>query len=867
MSYPKENRMTYEYRRPGRRNMKSLSLSALVALTATTGVIAYQHTQLHPRPRIGAESSILHNGWTITPAGTQQKTGDMLMGGQFSPDKKLFAVVNAGYNEHHLYLLDAVTGNIKQSFPLPRAWNGVAWSPDGATLYVSGGGLARVYRFARTAQGTFEATTPIQLPSNLTPEPAEKPAEALTDKPEPAGEKGQAYVSGLAVSPDGKRLFVANFATDSLYAYSLPEGKMVTHRKLDTLAHPYCLRLAPDGKRLFVTESALKRIEVLDTANLQSLKTIPTDGHPNDLLFTQDGRLFVSCGSGNTVVALDAQTGQLRERISVTLTPQSPAGTTPNSLALSPDGKTLYVADSDNNDVAVIDITRTGRGHVRGFIPTAWYPTLVCATPDGKSILIGSGKGMGTGPNNRDNTKTQDPVERHYTYVGTLLHGLIGTVAVPDEKALVSYTRQVVANTPYSDALLKTPLLAPPTGSSPIPSKVGESSPIKHILYIIKENRTYDQVLGDLKDAQGKRIGNGDPSLTLFGETVTPNIHALAREFVTLDNTYCNGDVSGNGHPWSTAAYGTDIGERAWMQAYGGHAEWPLKDPDIYPPVGRIWDRCEQKGLSWVSYYYTWTTDNTTKHMSEIWKKGMSSRRDTENAELFIADLKQYEQTGKMPSFMIMSLREDHTNGTSPNAFTPEACVASNDQGVGKIVEALSKSKFWSSTALFVIQDDAQDGPDHVDAHRTEALVISPYTRKRGVDSTFYTTASLLRTMELILGLAPMSQYDAAATPMYRAFQKMSDKLDLTPYTCRKPGIDLNAKNGRTAFGAKESSKMDFSKPDQLTMAQVDQLNRILWHSAKGANTPYPGPVHRALLHPSGASSLSFSTNSERDED
>ena len=237
------------------------------------------------------------------------------------------------------------------------------------------------------------------------------------------------------------------------------------------------------------------------------------------------------------------------------------------------------------------------------------------------------------------------------------------------------------------------------------------------------------------------------------------------------------------------------------MQSYGGHAEWPLKDPDIYPPVGRIWDRCEQKKLPWASYYFTWTTDNTKKNMPAAWAEGFDKRREFENADIFNADLKRYEQNNNMPHFMIMSLREDHTNGTKPGAFTPQACVASNDLGVGKIVEACSKSKFWKEMAIFVIQDDAQDGPDHVDAHRTEALVISPYTRHHGVDSTFYSTTSLLRTMELILGLAPMSQYDAAATPMYNAFQ---NKPDFSPYVCLPARTDVMAKNGQTAYGARD---------------------------------------------------------------
>jgi hypothetical protein len=235
--------------------------------------------------------------------------------------------------------------------------------------------------------------------------------------------------------------------------------------------------------------------------------------------------------------------------------------------------------------------------------------------------------------------------------------------------------------------------------------------------------------------------------------------------------------------------------------------------------------------------------------MPQAWRQGFWDRRDTENADIFIADLKRHEQQNDLPRLMVMSLREDHTHGTSPGAYTPRACVASNDQGVGKIVAACSRSKFWKEMAIFVIEDDAQDGPDHVDAHRTEALVISPYTRTGRVDSTFYNTVSMLRTMELILGLPPMSQYDAATTPLYNAF---TSKPDLTPYDLRPPRIDLNAKNTQAAYGAAESSRMDFSIPDHLTEEQVEALNRILWHSIKGEKTPYPSSVRRGLFARSG---------------
>jgi YVTN family beta-propeller protein len=765
------------------------------------------------------------------------RVGDTLLGGVLSPDNTTFAFTNAGYGGHHLYLLDAQTGRVRQTVPLPRAWNGIAWSPDSTSLYVSGGGSPRIHVFHRGSTGAYVAASPIVI-GDLRAVPPEANGTANDTA------RGQAYVAGLAISRDGSTLYAANFATDTIYAISLPNGAVKARCRLKAGVHPYCVRLSPDGSMLYATLTPAKGVAVLNTGDLSLRRIIPVDSHPNDLLFAPDGRLFVSCGNSDTILALDTVTGETTERISVSLTPRSPAGATPVAMALAPDAKTLYVANADNNDVAAIDVSRVGKSRVKGFIPTGWYPSAVAVTPDGTHLLVGSGKGLGTGPSKNLKAPRKADSPEHFTYIGDLLYGLISTIPIPGDARLATYSRQVLANTPYRDAFVHEPGHAPLRGSSAVPSRLGDPSPIKYVLYIIKENHTFDQVLGDFKDQYGHRRGNGDPTLTLFGENITPNIHALARQYVLLDNLYCNGEVSGNGHPWSTGAYSTDIGERSWRLEYSGHASWALKDADLYPPAGRIWDECERKGLTYASYYYTWTTDNTHKNMPPVWLANLNKLRDFQNADLFIKDLKKYEQSNKLPNFMIMSLREDHTEGTTPGKFTPTAEVASNDLGVGKIVAACSRSKFWKRMAIFIIEDDAQDGPDHVDAHRTEGLVISPYVRRGRVDSTFYTTTSMLRTMELILGLPPMTQYDAAATPMYSLF---SSRADLTPYTSLPPRVDLMARNLSTAYGARESHQMDFSQPDRLTAKQVVALNHILWHSIKGADVPYPAPTRRAL--------------------
>ncbi len=826
-------------------------------------------------PGYGRDGILLHNGWKITPAGQHAVLGDMLLGCAPSPDGTLLALTNGGADAHHIYLVDSATGKVRQTLPVARAQSGLAWSRDGGTLYVSGGNSGRIHVLSRRANGSFETSAPLVLPD-------------IEEKPAQDSIKGAAYLSGLALSADGQTLFAANLATDTIYALALdaesgavpnsspPSGNganakdanakdaaekpvvVRAKRLLEARARPGCVRLSPDGSTLYVSLWGAGSVLALDPPQLETKRTLAAGRHPNDLLFSRDGRrLFVSCGNDDAVLALDPITGQASERIAMTLTPRAPAGATPSALALSPDERTLFVANSDNNAVAVVDVSRTGRSVVRGFIPTAYYPTTVAVSPDGKRLFVGSGKGLGTGPNAPPRALPGTPLSppdqfapRNYPYIATLLSGVLSTVAVPDETRLAIYTRQVLSNTPYRDALLQRPAQAPRPGTNPIPSRVGDASPIKHVLYIIKENRTYDQVFGDFRDKNGVRRGNGDPALTLFDEEVTPNHHALAREYVLLDNFYANGEVSVDGHHWSNGAYVPDAMQRTWPAQYGGKGAPPIRygdfgDPLAETPGGRIWDLCERAGLSYRTYYY-----HTDKNKSEEWAQARRAHeRDFNLADIFIKDLKGFEAGNNLPRFMVMALSEDHTSGTRPGAFTPKACVGSNDLGLGKIVEACSRSKFWKQMAIVVLEDDAQAGPDHVDAHRTVALVISPYTRRSHVDSTFYTTVSMLRTIELILGLPAMSQFDAAATPMYASF---TNAPDFTPYLCRPARIDLHAKNPATAYGAKASLALDFSAPDRLTVADEDTLNRVLWHSIKGEGAPYPAPVRRALLRPDG---------------
>jgi len=404
----------------------------------------------------------------------------------------------------------------------------------------------------------------------------------------------------------------------------------------------------------------------------------------------------------------------------------------------------------------------------------------------------------------------------------------------------------------------KAPSSKPREADNPIPAELGGKSPIKYCLYIVKENRTYDQVFGDIEGA------NGDPDLCIFPEKITPNHHALARQFVILDNFYVESEVSADGHEWSMAAYATDFVEKTWPLMYRGSREGKLKYPSegnfliAQSSGGYIWDRCAEAKITYRSYGEFIANPKKIGDPATAKVKSLEGNfdpyfhgydldySDQKRADRFIAELERFEKEGSMPQMQILRLPNDHTHGTTVGKLTPTAMVADNDLALGRVVEAVSKSKFWQETAIFVVEDDAQNGSDHVDAHRTVALVISPYCRKGSVDSALYSTASMLRTMELILNLKPMSQFDAAATPMYNSFQP---KPDATAYKHLPANVPLDTLNQPSAWGAKLSQTFDFSKEDA---ADDLLLNEVIWRSVRGPNSAMPAPVRAGFVfaHP-----------------
>ncbi len=783
----------------------------------------------------------LHNGWIISPVSSHDEVlGDMILSEVISPEGRWLAAVNGGASNHRLSILDTTNGKLVSSIAVPRAQstNGLVFSPDGKTIYVSGANAGRIYRFLLSLDGKLTSEQAFQIPRlrsvfGATTDPAKDPGR------DPAGQdetEQAAYLGGLALSPDGLTIYITNLAADDLYSINVSTGKVIAERRFELSSRPSSVTVSHDGKSLYVALLGAASVLNIDPATLKVRANYRTGAHPNAMALNRsDKRLFVSCGNDDSVYVIDTLTGAVRDRISMHLGPLQPPGTTPSALVLSPDDTTLFVANSDNNDAAVVDVTSSGAANVRGFIPTTWYPTTLAVSPDGKRLFVGSGKGYGVGKNDKD--RPIDPIKPGgYPYIVNLMKGVVSCVNVPDQAELTRLSSLVKQNSQLSFSANES--LARQADHSGLPTC------IKHVLYIIKENRTYDQVFGDLKDASGKKHGNGDPDLCIFGENVTPNQHALARVYVTLDNLYADGEVSVDGHHWSNGAYVPDAMQRTWPSEYGGKGGTPIRygdfgDPLAETPSGRIWDQCEKAGVSYRTYYY-----HVDKHCSDKWNQARAAHeRDYKAVDIYLRDLQRWTATGSMPGFVVMALSEDHTSGTRPGTFTPQASVASNDLAIGKLIDALSHSQFWKGTAVFIIEDDAQNGADHVDAHRTVGLVVSPYTRRGIVDSTMYSTCSMLHTMESILGVPCMSQYDASAQVMSHSFSRQAN---LTPFNCLPPKIDLNAKNGATAYGARESMKLDLSDVDRLTAKDEVTLNKVIWHSIKGSKVPYRGPTSPA---------------------
>lgn len=775
---------------------------------------------------------LLSSGWKITPAGTQIPVDTLPMSSVVSRDGKYLLVLNGGYNPPSISVIDIAEGKELSRVRVADAWVGIALSPKGDQVYVGGGSKASVFEFLFRNGVLAESRT-------------------ITIVPE-AKRTWEDFIGDVALSPDGRTIYAADIFHNRLIVINAQTGAVTSAVK--TGRRPYRIAFLPGGKSYLVSNWADGNLSQFQTSDNASMGTIRSGPHPTDILVrpgkssgddkekSWEYRVFVAAANTNSVYsygASDAGEFKQLETINVAMTPRQPLGMTPTGLGLSKDGKQLYVACSDGNTVAVADVSEDST-HVRGFIPVGWYPTGVVGLPDGR-IAVLNGKGLKSYPNPKGPSPVKAPEPLHLgvrsdEYVGKMQNGTVALIPAPDDAKLYEYTQAVLANSPYKDSKLDE--VAPAVLSK-----------IKHVIYIVKENRTYDPMLGDMKE------GNGDPSLVLFGEKITPNQHKLAREFVLLDNFYVSADVSADGHNWSTAAIASDYVQKFWPNSYAArrkHYDYEGGEPAAGPPAGYIWSNAKMAGISMRNYGYFVNLlakpdeegnqvgsvrDPVLAPVTNMKYRGFDlAYSDVERVKVFQQDIAEFEAKGQMPQFMIMRLGNDHTSGTAAGKTAPLSLLADNDYALGKLVESVSKSKFWAETAIFVVEDDAQNGADHVDSHRSPAFILSPYTRRGVVDSSMYNTVSMVRTMEMILGLRPMTHFDAGAKVMTSVFQTAPNTA---VFSALPPNIPLDTKNPTQSATAERSKKMNFEQEDAV---DEDELNEILWIAIKG-KTPQPSPV------------------------
>jgi YVTN family beta-propeller protein len=798
------------------RNQKLLILGQIFLIIYTA------HLQAQKTGEIEAQRITLPNGWQLTPVGKMISLGDLPLNIAIAPSQNIVAVTNNGQSVQSIQLIDVERQVILDSIEIGKSWLGLTFSADGKYLYASGGNDNIILRYS-IVNNRLTIFDTIKI-----------------GKPWPV----KISIAGLALDDSRNRLYAVTKENNSLYVIDITSKKVISQHPIG--GEGYTCLLSPDHKILYISCWGCDKVVLFDTFQQKITGSVPVGDNPNDMCVTRKGEyLFVANANDNSVSVIDTRQMKVIETLNSALFSDSPAGSTTNSVALSKDEKTLFIANADNNCLALFDISTPGSGKSKGFIPTGWYPT--CVRIIKNKIVVSNGKGLssranpyGPNPYSKDEEVIYQEGGRDQKikvqYIGGLFWGTLQILNNPDSKQIALYSQAVYKNTPYSKS---TELISEGAAGNPIPQKVGDISPVKHIFYVIKENRTYDQVLGDIPE------GNGDPGLVLFGENITPNQHALAREFVLLDNFYVNGEVSADGHNWTMGAYATDFLEKTWPTSYGGRG-------GTYPGEGKreiannkngfLWDYCLRKGVSFRSYGEF--VDNNIpsipvlkNHFCKSFTGWNMSVRDTVRFRQWKHDFDSLLSADALPQLSTIRMGNDHTEGLSLRKPTPIAHVADNDLAVGLLVDYLSHSPVWKESLIIIVEDDAQNGPDHVDAHRSTAYLAGGYVKKGFVDHTAYTTTSLLRTMELILGLPPMSQYDASAIPVWRS---MNNTPDHAPFNVRPSQVDFNLKNLAENKWQQKSEQFDFTKEDRV--------NELIWKAVKGVNSPCPPAVHAAFF-------------------
>lgn len=904
---------------PGKRSHRRASWHrGVVAAGLGAGLIGLALPQSHlfassgaPLPGLRANgSAMLVSGRLVTPAGQQSGLGNLPMNAVLSPDGIHMLVVNAGARSPEiLQVLDASSRKVVQSLPYASpdgVLYGAVYSPDGRQAFVVG-----------TKDNVHTYT--VSKTGRLTPggDVAIGPGD------------GSVYPYGLAITPDGSLLMTANDIANSVSVIDTSSQLVVA--SIPVGHYPNTIAVAPDGKHAYVTNWEDATVSVIDvstvggaiTAKVNNtgnsvgpaqvkggvIETIGVGNHPAGMVFSPDGKtLYVADANSDAISAIDTTSYTVTKTISVSPYSKAPLSSSPVSLAISRDGQTLFAANAGENAVAVVSLAA---GKTVGRVPTAWYPSTVLLSKDGGTMFVTNAKGYGGGPNS-SKTAGPNPIRKpgqgpfatpggycncsQLQYTGSYMDGTLSAVPVPDAAQLATYTAQVQKDNRVAD-----PALLQRTAGNPIPVP-GGSSPIKHVIYIDKENRTYDQVFGD-------ELGsNVDPSLLLFGRKVTPNLHALGERFGLLDNFYADAEVSADGHDWINGAYASDYNEKMWVQDYSQGAGRPRGydfegDTKVnLNPGGYLWDAAHQAGISYRDYgnfiqnytdaqikqvkvipasancpgplatgFATYAllkgtallagaglclpaqtanavvSPNLAGHVDPKFRGFDGDFREADRVAEWTREFKGFVAGNNLPALELLRFPNDHTSGTRVGKLTPQAYVAENDAAVGQVVDAVSHSSYWKDTLIVITEDDAQNGSDHVDGHRTTSLIISAYNQHGAltVDHTLYDTAAMVRTIELVLGLRPLSQYDAQAMPMWRL---MGSKADLTPYTAKASNIPVTQINTAAAPMAAASAHINTQRADST---DPELMNRITWAAVKGANVPYP--VHHYSQFVSGS--------------
>jgi YVTN family beta-propeller protein len=758
-------------------------------------------------------SKWLPTEWSLSPpTDLVVATGTLPESVQLTSDGAHLIVVESGAGPVAIRILDPATLATQRKLDMKSVYGQPLPDASGAGFWI-GTGADDTLAHIDAASGTTDRT--IELPKGFWP-------------------------ASPARSPDGTTIAVAGDLADSVALADVASGKVTAVVKVGH--HPAGAAFSRDGKSLYVANWGEHSISIVDVASGTALGTIDVGLHPEVLLPSHDGtKLYVTEADDDAIGIVDLRREKRIADVNVGVYDGKMFGASPTALALSGDGARLYIACSAANAIVVLNLSADGSAAtVAGAIPTGWYPTAVSLEPSGRRLYVANGQGEGS----RANPKFQPngPL-RDDGYVATSMIGSIRRIPVPDAATLASGMHVVRANAaPFLGKAIadRATRMLGPMSDEPGRAIVSPAGPIKHVIYVIKENRSFDQVLGDLRGA------NGDASLVMFGAEVTPNQHALARRFGIFDNTYADAEISPDGHNWSTAAFANDYLEKMWPQSRRRIYDFEDGADASVPHNQYLWNAAARAGISFRDYGEFVTNpgrkgEDVTTHMPDLighidpkYQGYDTAYRDEDREAEWAREFALFVRRGDLPVFEIIRLPSDHTSGTTAGRRTPAAMIAENDLAFGRIVDAVSHSRYWQDTAIFAIEDDAQNGPDHVDDQRTTFYLASPYARG-GVRHEHYSTAGVVRTIELILGLPPLSAYDAAARPMYAAF---GTKPNLAPFDVIPARVDLEAKNVATSYRSRDSARLDFSREDRVPPAV---LNDILWHAVKGvAATPPP---------------------------